>query len=201
MRSGPTRPTMFPPTTLPRLSRSAPCRPSSPAPSSPVRTSAIPGRSTSTSRQRKVSNVIYQLPCNCRCDRALGHTSLRSCYEGLHGTECSTCARKAFYAYRRPSSANRPRDPRRHRPPRVREPSTSKAVEKSRAQAQPGITAQSPANRAGPPLPTLQPSAPPSARDRRRSRIHPPCRPPPASEPVAAPPAPRKCASTAAAST
>ena len=48
----------------------------------------------------KISTVLYQLPCNCRCDRALGHTSLRSCYEGLHGTECSTCAKEAFYAYR-----------------------------------------------------------------------------------------------------
>ena len=48
----------------------------------------------------KIGNVLYQLPCNCRCDRALGHTSLRSCYEGLHGTECSTCAKEAFFAYR-----------------------------------------------------------------------------------------------------
>jgi hypothetical protein len=47
----------------------------------------------------KVSSVVYQLPCNCRCDRALGHTSLRSCFEGLHGTECSTCAKEGFYAY------------------------------------------------------------------------------------------------------
>ena len=47
----------------------------------------------------KIGNVIYQLPCNCRCDRALGHTSLRSCFEGLHGTECSTCAKEGFYAY------------------------------------------------------------------------------------------------------
>jgi hypothetical protein len=47
----------------------------------------------------KIGNVLYQLPCNCRCDRALGHTSLRSCYETLHGTECSTCAKEAFYAY------------------------------------------------------------------------------------------------------
>jgi hypothetical protein len=45
----------------------------------------------------KMGNVIYQLPCYCRCDRALGHTSLRSCYEGLHGTECSTCAKEAFF--------------------------------------------------------------------------------------------------------
>ena len=47
----------------------------------------------------RVSGVIYQLPCNCRCDRALGHTSLRSCFEGLHGTECSTCAQEGFFAY------------------------------------------------------------------------------------------------------
>jgi Protein of unknown function with PCYCGC motif len=47
----------------------------------------------------KVGNVIYQLPCNCRCDRALGHTSLRSCFETMHGTECSTCAKEGFYAY------------------------------------------------------------------------------------------------------
>ena len=47
----------------------------------------------------KVGSVAYQLPCNCRCDRALGHTSLRSCFETLHGTECSTCAKEGFYAY------------------------------------------------------------------------------------------------------
>jgi hypothetical protein len=47
----------------------------------------------------KIGNVLYQLPCNCRCDRALGHTSLRSCYETAHGTECSTCAKEAFYTY------------------------------------------------------------------------------------------------------
>jgi hypothetical protein len=48
----------------------------------------------------KVGNVLYQLPCYCRCDRALGHTSLRSCFENAHGTECSTCAREGFLAYR-----------------------------------------------------------------------------------------------------
>lgn len=47
----------------------------------------------------KIGNVLYQLPCYCHCDRSLGHTSLRSCYEGLHGAECSTCAKEAFYAY------------------------------------------------------------------------------------------------------
>ncbi len=47
----------------------------------------------------KVSKVLYQLPCYCRCDRALGHTSLHSCFEGLHGAECSTCAKEGYYAY------------------------------------------------------------------------------------------------------
>ena len=47
----------------------------------------------------KVSSVLYQLPCYCRCDRELGHTSLLSCVEGLHGSECSTCAKEGAYAY------------------------------------------------------------------------------------------------------
>jgi hypothetical protein len=47
----------------------------------------------------KIGSVLYQLPCNCRCDRALGHTSLRSCFEGLHGAECSTCAKEGLFAY------------------------------------------------------------------------------------------------------
>jgi Protein of unknown function with PCYCGC motif len=58
----------------------------------------------------QIGNVIYQLPCNCRCDRALGHTSLRSCYEGLHGTECSTCAKEAFYAFRLTKQGKTPAD-------------------------------------------------------------------------------------------
>jgi hypothetical protein len=47
----------------------------------------------------QVSSVVYQLPCNCRCDRVLGHTSLRSCFETIHGTECDVCAAEGFYAY------------------------------------------------------------------------------------------------------
>jgi Protein of unknown function with PCYCGC motif len=47
----------------------------------------------------KIGDVLYQLPCYCHCDRALGHTSLRSCFEGLHGAECSTCAKEGFFAY------------------------------------------------------------------------------------------------------
>jgi hypothetical protein len=47
----------------------------------------------------KVPRVLYQLPCLCRCDRALGHTSLHSCFAGTHGAECSTCAKEGVYAY------------------------------------------------------------------------------------------------------
>jgi hypothetical protein len=47
----------------------------------------------------QIPGVIYQLPCNCRCDRALGHTSLHSCYENTHSTECDVCAAEGFYAY------------------------------------------------------------------------------------------------------
>jgi hypothetical protein len=56
----------------------------------------------------RIGNVLYQLPCYCHCDRALGHTSLRSCYEGLHGTECDTCAAEAFLAYRMTKAGKTP---------------------------------------------------------------------------------------------
>jgi hypothetical protein len=56
----------------------------------------------------QIGNVIYQLPCYCRCDRALGHTSLRSCFEVLHGTECSTCAKEVFFAYSQTKAGKTP---------------------------------------------------------------------------------------------
>jgi hypothetical protein len=48
---------------------------------------------------QKIPNVLYQMPCYCRCDRELGHTSLRSCFEGTHGATCSVCMREGAYAY------------------------------------------------------------------------------------------------------
>lgn len=48
----------------------------------------------------KIPGVLHQLPCYCRCDRALGHNSLHSCFENTHGAECSTCAKEAVYAFR-----------------------------------------------------------------------------------------------------
>ncbi|NUQ28977.1 MAG: hypothetical protein HOQ35_10745 [Acidobacteriaceae bacterium] len=47
----------------------------------------------------KVSPVLHQLPCYCRCDRSMGHNSLHSCFEGTHGAACSTCMKEAAFAY------------------------------------------------------------------------------------------------------
>ncbi len=47
----------------------------------------------------KVSPVLHQLPCYCRCDQGMGHNSLHSCFEGLHGAECSTCMKEGVFAY------------------------------------------------------------------------------------------------------
>jgi hypothetical protein len=56
----------------------------------------------------KVPNVLFQEPCYCHCDRAMGHTSLHSCFEGVHGAECSTCMREAVYTYRETKKGKTP---------------------------------------------------------------------------------------------
>ena len=48
----------------------------------------------------KAGPVLYQMPCYCFCDRNHGHTSLRSCFEGTHGANCSTCMQESLYSYR-----------------------------------------------------------------------------------------------------
>ena len=47
----------------------------------------------------KAEKALYLQPCYCRCDRALLHKSLHSCFEGTHGAECSTCMREGIYTY------------------------------------------------------------------------------------------------------
>lgn len=47
----------------------------------------------------KVPGLLYQMPCYCRCDRSVGHQSLRSCFESTHGAHCSTCMQEAIFAY------------------------------------------------------------------------------------------------------
>jgi len=56
----------------------------------------------------QIPRVLYQLPCYCRCDRALGHTSLHSCFEGTHGAICATCAAEAAYAYKMTKAGRTP---------------------------------------------------------------------------------------------
>jgi hypothetical protein len=46
-----------------------------------------------------IQPALFQLPCYCRCDRTMGHNSLHSCFEGIHGAMCSTCAKEEHYAY------------------------------------------------------------------------------------------------------
>ena len=56
----------------------------------------------------KVSPALFQQPCYCRCDRALRHKSLHSCFEGLHGAACGTCMREAMYTYQQTQGGRSP---------------------------------------------------------------------------------------------
>ncbi len=56
----------------------------------------------------KIPGVLNQQPCYCRCDRALGHKSLHSCFEGTHGAACSTCMKEAVFAYQQTKAGKTP---------------------------------------------------------------------------------------------
>jgi hypothetical protein len=60
----------------------------------------LPAQKESYKAAARSSSVVYQLPCYCYCDRNHGHKSLRSCFEGTHGANCSTCAQEALYAHK-----------------------------------------------------------------------------------------------------
>ncbi|MGE0406056.1 MAG: PCYCGC motif-containing (lipo)protein [Candidatus Korobacteraceae bacterium] len=47
----------------------------------------------------QVYELIYQQPCYCRCDRSVGHTSLRTCFETDHAAHCAACMQEGFYTY------------------------------------------------------------------------------------------------------
>lgn len=46
----------------------------------------------------KIPGVINQLPCYCYCER-IGHKSLHTCFESVHGAHCGICMKEAFFAY------------------------------------------------------------------------------------------------------
>jgi hypothetical protein len=56
----------------------------------------------------KIPAVLHQQPCYCHCDRAMGHNSLHSCFEGTHGAACSTCMREGVYAYQQTKLGHTP---------------------------------------------------------------------------------------------
>jgi len=47
----------------------------------------------------KIPGVLYQQPCYCRCDRSMEHSSLHSCFSGMHGAQCTTCMQELYYTY------------------------------------------------------------------------------------------------------
>jgi len=56
----------------------------------------------------KIPGVLHQEPCYCRCDRAMGHNSLHSCFEDTHGAECSVCMKEAVYSYQQTKRGRTP---------------------------------------------------------------------------------------------
>jgi hypothetical protein len=58
----------------------------------------------------QIPRVLYQLPCYCRCDKAMGHKSLHSCFEGTHGAACDVCAKEEAYAYKMTKQGKSVRD-------------------------------------------------------------------------------------------
>ena len=46
----------------------------------------------------KIPTVLHQQPCYCYCDR-MGHNSLHSCFETMHGARCATCLKEFYYSY------------------------------------------------------------------------------------------------------
>jgi hypothetical protein len=57
-----------------------------------------PAQKASYKAAAKVSDVVYQLPCYCYCDRSFGHNSLHSCFESDHGARCAMCMKEAIFA-------------------------------------------------------------------------------------------------------
>ncbi len=47
---------------------------------------------------REIPETIAQLPCYCRCDQAMGHKSLYSCYVDNHAEQCGVCLNSALKA-------------------------------------------------------------------------------------------------------
>jgi len=67
-----------------------------------------PYQATAYKMAAKIPAILHQQPCYCHCDRAMGHNSLHSCFEGTHGAACSTCMKEAVYAYQQTKKGQTP---------------------------------------------------------------------------------------------
>jgi len=67
-----------------------------------------PYQVTAYKMAEKIPAVLHQQPCYCHCDRAMGHSSLHSCFEGTHGATCSTCMKEAVFAYQQTKKGKTP---------------------------------------------------------------------------------------------
>lgn len=87
---------------IPAYNNSAPSKPLPPVLAGAQTTGVYfshPYQVTAYKMAAKIQPVLHQMPCYCRCDQSMGHNSLHSCFEGLHGAECSTCMKEAVFAY------------------------------------------------------------------------------------------------------
>ncbi len=81
------------------LSKSAPCRLFFTVPNSRGRSSATTGRCVLTSWPPRFPLSFINCHATAAAIGPSGHTSLRSCYETAHSTECDVCSAEGFYAY------------------------------------------------------------------------------------------------------
>ena len=96
---------------IPAYNSKAPTKPLPPVLSGNQLTGAYfthPYQVTAYKMAAKIPAVLHQQPCYCHCDRALGHNSLHSCFEGTHGAACSTCMKEAVFAYQQTKKGKTP---------------------------------------------------------------------------------------------
>jgi hypothetical protein len=55
----------------------------------------------------KIPDQLNQMPCYCYCER-IGHKSLHTCFESIHGAHCGICMKEVFYTYEQTKLKKKP---------------------------------------------------------------------------------------------
>ena len=55
----------------------------------------------------KIPDELNQMPCYCYCER-IGHKSLHTCFESVHGAHCGICMKEVFYTYEQTKLKKKP---------------------------------------------------------------------------------------------